>query len=150
MPESKNLFSESWLEGTKTKGLTYSQTLSAILDKVGGEVLQALRRCRWWSSAPGTTRLVFLGRFNSFEAIFFLGFSSFLGSSWFFCIVLFFGVFCSCLYFSGHLNFLGPPNFFGLSSFFGSSSILGAYLILGSSSILGSLLFTVVPSRYIT
>ena len=58
MIESKNLFSESWLEGTKTKGLTYSQTLSAILDKVGGEVLQAVRHCRRWADAPGAARLV--------------------------------------------------------------------------------------------
>ena len=30
----------------------------AILDKAGGEVLQAVRRCRRLASAPGASRLV--------------------------------------------------------------------------------------------
>ena len=59
MMDSKNLFSESWWEGPITYGLTYFGTLSGILDKVGGEVLQAVRRFRRWASAPGAARLVF-------------------------------------------------------------------------------------------
>ena len=60
MIKSKNLFSESWLEGP----ITYDLTPSAILDKAGGEVLQAVRHCRQWARAPGAARLVFLSKVN--------------------------------------------------------------------------------------
>ena len=38
MMESKNLYSKSWSVYPITLGLTYFGTLSAILDKAGGEV----------------------------------------------------------------------------------------------------------------
>ena len=44
--KSKNLNTESWLEGPISYGFTYFQTPSAILDEAGGEVLQAVRCCR--------------------------------------------------------------------------------------------------------
>ena len=53
MIESKNLFSKSCLGGPITKGFTYFQTLSAILDSAGGEVLQAVRCCRRCGVAGG-------------------------------------------------------------------------------------------------
>ena len=60
MIESKNLFSESWSVGPITLGLIYFHIPSAMLDLAGSEVLQAVRRCRRWASAPGAARLVLL------------------------------------------------------------------------------------------
>ena len=58
--KSKNLFSKSCSGGPNNVDLTYYQILSAILDKAGGYVLQAVQRCRRWASAPFAARLVFL------------------------------------------------------------------------------------------
>ena len=46
MIESKNLFGKSWLEGPITWDLTHFRIPSPTLDKAGGEVLQAVQRCR--------------------------------------------------------------------------------------------------------
>ena len=56
---SKNLFSKNWRECPKTQGYTSFQTPLAILDWVGGEVLQVVRRCRRLASAPSAARLLF-------------------------------------------------------------------------------------------
>ena len=45
MIKSKNSFSKSWLEGPIIKDLNSFQTLSAILDQVGGAALQPVSEC---------------------------------------------------------------------------------------------------------
>ena len=100
MIESKNLFSKSWSEGPKVCPITRPRWpfRSGRWGVAGKEVLQAVRRCRRWASAPGAARLVFecLSRLNRCSDV--------LETSWHFLPIRWLKIFFGALRYGNKLS----------------------------------------------